>query len=89
MNTFTAKRVTTSLVIVCALSMSACGSMSTRDKIKDKLLDKRSVVMAERAIPVANEKPIFMAVGASHLAGDVGLISAFKKAGYKLTALPK
>ena len=58
-------------------------------KIKDKLLDKRSVVMAERAIPVANEKPIFMAVGASHLAGDFGLINAFKKAGYKLTALAK
>ena len=58
-------------------------------KIKDKLLDKRSVVMAERALPVANEKPIFLAVGASHLAGDIGLISAFKKAGYKLTALPK
>ena len=58
-------------------------------KIKDKLLDKRSVVMAERAIPVANEKPIFMAVGASHLAGDIGLISAFKNAGYKLTALAK
>ena len=58
-------------------------------KIKDKLLDKRSVVMAERAIPVANEKPIFMAVGASHLAGDIGLIAAFKKAGYKLTPLTK
>lgn len=58
-------------------------------KIKDKLLDKRSVVMAERAIPVANEKPIFLAVGASHLAGDIGLISAFKKAGYKLSAMPK
>ena len=58
-------------------------------KIKDKLLDKRSVVMAERAIPIANEKPIFMAVGASHLAGDIGLIAAFKKAGYKLSAMPK
>ena len=58
-------------------------------KIKDKLLDKRSVVMAERAIPVANEKPIFLAVGASHLAGDNGLISAFKKAGYKLSSMPK
>ena len=58
-------------------------------KIKDKLLDKRSVLMAERAIPLANEKPVFIAVGASHLAGDIGLINAFKKAGYKLTALPK
>ena len=58
-------------------------------KIKDKLLDKRSVVMAERALKVTDEKPVFLAVGASHLAGDIGLISAFKKAGYKLTPLTK
>lgn len=58
-------------------------------KIKDKLLDKRSVVMAERAIPAANAKPTFIAVGASHLAGDIGLINAFKKAGYKLSAMQK
>lgn len=32
MNTFTANRLTTSLVLVCALSMTACGSMSTRGK---------------------------------------------------------
>ena len=32
MNTFTAKRLTASLVVICALSMTACGSMSTRDK---------------------------------------------------------
>jgi uncharacterized protein YbaP (TraB family) len=38
---------------------------------------------------VANEKPIFLAVGASHLAGDVGLINAFKKAGYKLSPMKK
>lgn len=59
------------------------------EKIKDKLLDKRSLLMAERSIPLANQKPVFIAVGASHLAGDMGLINAFKKAGYKLTALQK
>lgn len=32
MNSVTAKSLTTSLVLVCALSMTACGSMSTRDK---------------------------------------------------------
>jgi uncharacterized protein len=58
-------------------------------KIKDKLLDKRSVVMAERALKVTDEKPVFLAVGASHLAGDIGLINAFKKAGYKLSAMQK
>jgi uncharacterized protein len=58
-------------------------------RIKDKLLDKRSMLMAERALPLANEKPVFIAVGASHLAGDIGLISAFKKAGYKLSLIQK
>ena len=34
-------------------------------------------------------KSIFVAVGASHLAGDNGLIAAFKKAGFKLSAIKK
>ncbi|HNV88530.1 MAG TPA: TraB/GumN family protein [Methylotenera sp.] len=58
-------------------------------KMRDRLLDKRNVVMAERTIKVANEKPVFVAVGASHLAGDNGLIAVFKKAGFKLSAMPK
>jgi len=58
-------------------------------KMRDRLLDKRNVVMAERTIKVANEKPVFVAVGASHLAGDNGLLAAFKKAGFKLSAMPK
>lgn len=58
-------------------------------KIKDKLLDKRSMLMVERALPLTSEKPVFIAVGASHLAGDIGLINAFKNAGYKLTAIQK
>lgn len=58
-------------------------------KMRKSLLDDRNVVMAQRAIAVANEKPIFMAVGASHLAGDNGLIAAFKKAGFKLTTVQK
>jgi uncharacterized protein len=58
-------------------------------KMRKSLLDDRNVKMAERAIPMATEKPVFMAVGASHLAGDNGLIAAFKKAGFKLSALKK
>lgn len=58
-------------------------------KMRTKLLDERNVKMAERAIPVANDKPVFIAVGASHLAGDHGLLAAFKKAGFKLSAVIK
>jgi len=54
-------------------------------RMKAKLLDERNLLMANRTIEYANSKPTFIAVGASHLAGDDGLISAFKKAGFKLT----
>ena len=59
------------------------------EKMRTKLLDERNVKIAERSIAAANEKPVFVAVGASHLAGDKGLIAAFKKAGFKLTAVSK
>lgn len=68
------------------------GGMLPKDlwaKMKERLLDRRNKVMAERALKLAGEKPVFIAVGASHLAGEDGLIEAFKKAGYKLTPLAK
>ncbi|MBC7756635.1 MAG: TraB/GumN family protein [Bdellovibrio sp.] len=77
---------------VSALDEQITGGMLPKEiwaKMRVKLLDERNVVMAQRAIPVANEKPVFIAVGASHLAGDNGLIAAFKKAGFKLSALKK
>ena len=58
-------------------------------KITDRLLDKRNVVMAERTTTVAKDRSVFIAVGASHLAGDNGLITAFKNAGFKLTVMRK
>ena len=58
-------------------------------KMRKKLLDDRNVVMAKRTVEMANAAPVFIAVGASHLAGDSGLITAFKKAGYKLTPIVK
>ena len=77
---------------ISALDEQITGGMLPKEiwaKMRVKLLDERNVVMAQRAIPVANEKPIFIAVGASHLAGDNGLIAAFKKAGFKLSAMSK
>lgn len=58
-------------------------------KMKERLLDRRNKVMAERALQMAGGKPVFIAVGASHLGGEDGLIEVFKKAGYKLTPQAK
>ena len=73
---------------ISALDEQITGGMLPKElwaKMRKSLLDDRNVVMAQRTIAAANDKSIFVAVGASHLAGDNGLIAAFKKAGYKLT----
>ena len=77
---------------ISALDEKITGGMLPKEiwvKMRTKLLDERNVVMAEGSIKAANEKPVFIAVGASHLAGKTGLINAFKKAGFKLTRVTK
>jgi uncharacterized protein YbaP (TraB family) len=54
-------------------------------KMRSKLLDERNIVMAQRIVGEANNKSVFVAVGASHLAGKGGLIARLKEAGYKLS----
>lgn len=58
-------------------------------RMRYKLLDERNVVMAERTIAKASQGKVFIAVGAAHLAGEHGLIAAFRQAGFKLTAVKK
>ena len=77
---------------ITALDEKITGGMLPKEiwvKMRTKLLDERNVVMAQRSIAAANEKPVFVAVGASHLAGENGLIAAFKKAGFKLSIMQK
>jgi hypothetical protein len=54
-------------------------------KMRAKLIDERNKLMAQRILDEANAKSVFVAVGASHLAGKGGLIARLKDAGYKLT----
>jgi uncharacterized protein len=58
-------------------------------KMRAKLLDERNAVMTERALALAKDQSVFVAVGAAHLAGENGFIQVFKKAGYKLTRIKK
>jgi uncharacterized protein YbaP (TraB family) len=77
---------------ISALDEKITGGMLPKElwaKMRKSLLDERNVKMAQRSIVAANEKPLFIAVGASHLAGDNGLLAAFKKAGFKLSAMTK
>ncbi len=56
-------------------------------KMRTKLLDERNVVMAQRIEDEATNRNVFVAVGASHLAGKGGLIARLKNAGYKMTVI--
>lgn len=55
------------------------------ERMRVKLLDERNALMAERIMESAKTKKLFVAVGASHLAGEAGLLVMLKKAGFKLT----
>ncbi len=56
-------------------------------KMRVKLLDERNVIMAKRAAEQANSAPTFIAMGASHLPGDNGVIALLRKAQFKLTVI--
>ena len=58
-------------------------------RMRVKLLDERNLKMAERGLEQAKQGSVFIAVGAAHLAGNNGLIQAFKQAGFKVTPLKK
>lgn len=57
------------------------------EKMRVKLLDERNIMMTERVINESKTKSLFVAVGASHLAGETGLIAGLKKAGYQLNVV--
>ena len=59
------------------------------NKMRIKLLDERNALMASRAIRLLEQNTAFIAVGAAHLAGENGLIAAFKKPGFQLSRMPE
>jgi uncharacterized protein YbaP (TraB family) len=56
-------------------------------RMRVKLIDERNNVMAERVIEEGVAKNIFVAVGASHLAGPGGLVAKLKQAKYQLEVI--
>lgn len=77
---------------ILALDEKITGGMLPKEiwqKMQVKLMQERNKVMAERVIEEAKAKNVFVAVGASHLAGAGGLIASLKNAGYTLSVMPK
>lgn len=56
-------------------------------KLQEILIDKRNVTMADRAEPILQAGPTFVAVGALHLPGKTGLVKLLRAKGYRVTAV--
>jgi len=54
---------------------------------EERLITNRNKIMAKRIIPLLSQGKIFIAVGALHLPGKVGILNLLKQEGYQLTAL--
>ena len=75
---------------VAALDEKITGGMLPSglwSKMRTKLIDERNGVMAQRMMEEAKNKSVFVAVGASHLAGKGGLLARLKEAGYKMSPI--
>lgn len=51
------------------------------------LISDRNQVMADRAVPIIDKGNTFIAVGALHLPGKVGIIELLRAKGYRVTPL--
>lgn len=56
-------------------------------RMRNKLIEERNVLMAQRIAEQAANSNLFVAVGASHLPGQDGLIALLRKAGYQVSAV--
>ena len=62
-------------------------SSKIKDVLLSKLLYERNVRFTQMIEKTMHDKKLFIAVGASHLSGDYGLLNFFRKKGYKLEPL--
>jgi uncharacterized protein len=51
------------------------------------LLDDRNIVMRDRSMPLLEKGGAFVAVGALHLHGDMGLVQLYREKGYRVTVV--
>jgi len=75
---------------IANLDDTITGSMLSKalwEKMRVKLIDERNEGMAKGMLAQAKEHRVFAAVGASHLAGETGILNRLRQAGLKLTPI--
>jgi uncharacterized protein YbaP (TraB family) len=63
------------------------GDRGLHEKVEKRLLDDRNRRMVERMLPRFDEGGAFIAVGAAHLPGEVGVLHLLERRGYTVSRL--
>jgi uncharacterized protein len=63
------------------------GDRALREKVEKRLLDDRNRRMVERMLPRFDEGGAFIAIGAAHLPGEVGVLNLLERRGYTVSRL--
>ena len=63
------------------------GDPALREKVEKRMLDDRNRRMVERMLPRFDEGGAFIAVGAAHLPGEVGVLHLLERRGYTVSRL--
>ncbi len=75
---------------IANLDDTITGSMLPKalwEKMRVKLIDERNEGMTKGMLAQAKEHRVFAAVGASHLAGETGILNRLRQAGFNLTPI--
>ena len=61
----------------------------THGNVEHKWLDVRNKIMSDKILKLSNneQSPIFVAVGAAHLTGKMGILSQLREAGFNVTPI--
>jgi uncharacterized protein YbaP (TraB family) len=57
-------------------------------KVESAFIDERNLRMRDRLLPILKDGKAFVAVGALHLQGEVGLVELLRQSGYSVTRVP-
>jgi uncharacterized protein len=84
---YLSRNVSAMMPLLKHLSAEAGFPMDKRgEAFMRELIDKRNITTADRAAPLINKGAAFIAVGALHLPGEVGVIELLRKKGFKVEA---
>jgi uncharacterized protein YbaP (TraB family) len=70
-----------------AVDWSGTADVEAAERFSRRLLDDRNRIMVARMTPLMQDGATFVAVGAAHLGGEVGVLSLLEQQGFRVTRI--